>query len=1258
MKNHFLRVLLTVLVLTVVCGPWTMDYCCAGEVTVSGEGKSAAVSNGKTRIAAIAAGAGVTGFRVSVFEGEKEVEVCVVELTSGDRWFAKTVETGKESGRAWFVLKDIDTSGTGKTPEFGKDSFVKVLLGKDNPFPRVEFSLNLQQSFDRDKWTGSWETKCPFYFLRCTVDDAAMFYHGGFEYPAKKTDPFPISFDAQMRGTWAENWTYAVAMGAHNTPAAGLWAGANGRFIAYDFTHARLTDRSDKFIACAYCAGQPDHPKQFFTLLFPHAGQWTELRFPKGKETLSSHFDIIWKLDCFDWDDPQMFVLNRTYTDFYDLLPAVPAMTDLSWMGMKDANGSRENIIRTRTEAGEPGLIGGPMSGLGDFWATLWATGARPIGQTFLADALEEAYRKKNKAAIARVKTQLEELMSKPTRVKIGGDECVAWNHPIEGSMSKGAGGEAATTIRHESTFHIGAAMLIIYRHEGTEEYLPFIDGVFNWCKHYLWTRNGVPDLPWAMFSRVATAAGESFLLNYYRIFKNDPDRGKNAEQAIELARAATYKNTWYFLADPDEADGLDPTFLMQVVDSKWWMGQLTWAEGGYVLRTMIPVYCETGDPVLKYILRGVLERWWQGYNKDGYSFEENVEIFGEMNPKARRSLGSPDPGHGANCWRYALPGGGAIARVVCGRAAAICFDTGTTKIDITDYYYEPETNFQFKITGDYPGLFSMMVSSPFRDISGQGVCVNGKQLAEDSFTFNKFTDNEDVLISGVKCGDVIRIGEIKQAKKIEIKPIKTRKKLEGKSASAGDFEYVNLYPLCNTALDMRWKGENSWFGLIPGEHWFKGIPFYIADPDLNSGKNAVDASKEISIAWQENAKAIAVIFGVSQKDAALTSDIGVITIVYDKAGQEQVNITRGLNALSNNEFPLQKWRAEMFAFKMNKDAAVTEIRIKCRFPVFAVTAAGEKTQRSSDSLASIEKEQKEALEKTIAEAKYIAQRDALTAKCKDIVAKAQAKKPIKICLIPPRGDIIPVSNLEADPGKLWPIGNVIKKAAEDLGITVDVPKVSEFVDNAVFNPANYPIAFYFGHEEYIRTYKTENDCEDALLNYLKNGGFLIVAGPGGTYPFFYPMDYEGGKWNTQFKKPADFGRQFELFICGSGAKKGESRGFESPPTDEVLTFKINKNQKVFTLLPQTMPYPKEPDPRWRPVSGEGLAPEDEYIPILNLENDSSEPYGQGIALIKHGCPDFKGASVLYFWGSLLDTQYGEGMLLEAIAYAVQAVAK
>lgn len=347
-----------------------------------------------------------------------------------------------------------------------------------------------------------------------------------------------------------------------------------------------------------------------------------------------------------------------------------------------------------------------------------------------------------------------------------------------------------------------------------------------------------------------------------------------------------------------------------------------------------------------------------------------------------------------------------------------------------------------------------------------------------------------------------------------------------------------------------------------------------------------------------------------------------------------------------------------MFTFEIKKDAVVSEIRIKCRFPVFAVTAAREKTQRSSDSLASIEKEQKEALEKTIAEAKYIAQRDALTAKCKDIVAKAQARKPVKICLIPPRGDIIPVSNLEADPGKLWPIGNVIKKVAEDLGIQVDTPKPAEFIDQALFNPANYPIAIYMGHEEYIRTYKTENDGEDAVLNYLKNGGFLIVAGPGGTYPFFYPMDYSGGKWDTKFKKPADFGRQFELFICGSGAKKGESKGFESPPSDEILAFKINKNQKIFSLLPQTIPYPKEPDPRWRPVSGEGLPTEDEYIPVYNLENDSGEPYGQGIALIKHGCADFKGASVLYFWGSLLDTQYAEGMILEAIAYAVQQVAR
>ena len=100
------------------------------------------------------------------------------------------------------------------------------------------------------------------------------------------------------------------------------------------------------------------------------------------------------------------------------------------------------------------------------------------------------------------LRRDLEILMGRCTWVDIGNDRCATWVHPLEGQFQDRWGGKRCAGNHHPSTFHIGAGMLMLYQQTRDPRLLPYIDGVFHWCRHYLFTRNGVCDLPWAMFSR------------------------------------------------------------------------------------------------------------------------------------------------------------------------------------------------------------------------------------------------------------------------------------------------------------------------------------------------------------------------------------------------------------------------------------------------------------------------------------------------------------------------------------------------------------------------------------------------------------------------------------------------------------------------------------------------------------------------------------------------------------------------------------
>jgi hypothetical protein len=94
---------------------------------------------------------------------------------------------------------------------------------------------------------------------------------------------------------------------------------------------------------------------------------------------------------------------------------------------------------------------------------------------------VESAYARKDQAGIDRMKADLEYLLGKAKRFTVGGDECVYWEHPVEGQWKPEWGGKPVVTLHNCYGWSVGMAIIDLYRHERNPALLPIIDGIYNW---------------------------------------------------------------------------------------------------------------------------------------------------------------------------------------------------------------------------------------------------------------------------------------------------------------------------------------------------------------------------------------------------------------------------------------------------------------------------------------------------------------------------------------------------------------------------------------------------------------------------------------------------------------------------------------------------------------------------------------------------------------------------------------------------------
>ncbi len=251
----------------------------------------------------------------------------------------------------------------------------------------------------------------------------------------------------------------------------------------------------------------------------------------------------------------------------------------------------------------------------------------------------------------------------------------------------------------------------------------------------------------------------------------------------------------------------------------------------------------------------------------------------------------------------------------------------------------------------------------------------------------------------------------------------------------------------------------------------------------------------------------------------------------------------------------------------------------------------------------------------------------------------------MRVALIPPQNDAAIADNARA-------IG-------DRLGLQIDSLDPESMVGGKL-RPDRYCVAVYTGG--YLFKVRRPGDATEALLRYVKDGGFLVVCG--GVWPFYQPFDYAGsGTYTPSTERPArvpkfddpwlekqmadirrsntlQFNTALGLNISGPG-----TTGFEKP--SEPVTFHTEPGQKIFRNLPKTLPFPSSGDRRFRPVSGKGLPAGATFTPIMRLKGKSGTDYGPAAALIKQE----NGGQVLYVWAPIV-RERGEAILRDAVLLA------
>ena len=689
--------------------------------------------------------------------------------------------------------------------------------------------------------------------------------------------------------------------------------------------------------------------------------------------------------------------------------------------------------------------------------------------------------------------------------------------------------------------------------------------------------------------------------MDYYFTFRDDALRGTNAALALQMADTAIWRYVHPWAMDSDRFDtGLDSAFLIEPNSGRDWSGLGCANEVNWTIDAMTQVYVHTGDPRMRYYLRGILQRWPVLYQPN---YEASIAAF-NTSDALTEGLGVFDgsgPGRG-NRYPYGFspslplnePVGASTMRVIAGAQACIAFDKNGTASDVTDYRTGGNGSCSFRIVSSLPGQFDVSVSYPFVNISQLLVTRlrNGQiQTLGNPDVIRPPQSPSSLYLSQLQNGDVITIGTVPAIAPI-ISFDNSLVFTETNNPSRTNGLFTTLPLTGDFLLPQDWNDLNSFAGLVPGEKWDYGVPYW-------QGLHAATNSFALSAT-------------------------GATEIIVAYSPPELETLTRAPKLVLDDgtsaalsAHPVLAWRAWPIIF--NQKMILDYLTLPPGRSLAGVDPNGTAVMATTAFNGSLTDWQPVETLLTNGSASFVQQETEEL----QLLALQQSYSELpagKIALLP----------LSA------PGAGENFAAATGLRAKWDVLTEAQLIDTNWFNFSRYPLAFYLGSENYLKTVSTSGDAKAAVTKYLAGGGTIVVLATG-PFPFYYgygPSDQPG---------PAD------PLLPALGMP---IQGFEQAPAG--IFMQRYTNQTILQSVPNQFAFPPG-DSRLRAITGSAVSAANRYVPFIKAVDAGGNYYGDAAAFIAFGTGLAKGGKMLYVWDTLLSGPQGDMIMGDLVSWILNA---
>jgi len=1128
--------------------------------------------------------------------------VAPIRLAANGALLADEVLTNETSIR----LSGLHAANTNAVA-FAPEDYVSLTLptADSGPEPVVSFQLTFR-SFHANAWVALFPSNqpAPFHFLICSMPAARVWHQRGWLNATPVDDPFPLLIDPhggtpEIGCSWNRNWSYICPLGGHPIPMIGLWDPSSAFYVGYDFQASRATARqSERDVATVYC-WQAGRSSNFVALAYPEGGsRFGQQSYPQTGDQAASCFSLIIETNLPSTADPNEHFQARLFARYTNALPRVPAMNDLGW-----APGFA--VLDDFIKAVGPEVIYTPPPGPYFTNGTVQLSG--------FGGHLElpvDAWALKGNS-FSEARKQLTQLLTTYARTNIvDGDTCIYWPQPLEGAWLPEWGGSDVITLHNSAGWFAGRILVELYRYDLAHtnvhpEYLPAIDGVFNWAKHFVWTRGEFSDVPSSPFA-VGVTLSTAFLLDYYFTFKGDPLRGTNAPLALQLAANLMWRYLSVWAMDSNVSDGaVDSAFLAEPNSGRDWASVGCANEMSWVLDAMIQVYVHTGDERLRYYLRGMLQRWPSLYRD---SYESSLEAYGvDALTEGYGLYDGCGPGVGKH-YVYgftkpiamAEPISNSVVRVVAGAAACIAFNRGGAAGDATDYRTDGNGACSFRVVSSLPTPFDLTFSYPLVNEYNSVVTRlrDGNVLLLGTNELRRCKGAPTSLyFCGVCNGDVLTVGSASNGPPFSPDGSLVYDELAVQPVTNGAL--VTLPLAGDFVLPQDWTDFHSFAGIVPGLHWAYNVPY-------QQRLSALSGAASLSAPG-----AYALVLAYSPPETATRSQQPALLLA--NGAVQPLNGT-----------PSMAWRGWPTMF--NRMVLLDYALVAATNPVVKLDPQGclvmGATAFMGDSNA------------------WRSVRSTLSSAADDFVAE-EAGRLARLALQSGFAQL-PTNRLALLPALLpFDVPGPAFVFACDTGLRNQWVELSsdQLVDTNLFNAAQFALAFYMGDNDYVANVNTNGDGKAAVIRYLDEGGALVVLSES-AFPFSNACDSSDSP--TDSPSPSDCllpSVGLPLFLAFTNVPDG-------------LSVQVNTNAVALPMMPSTFALAK--GGQLCLIDPARVAAGDRYVPWLSVVSGGSNltHYGDAAGYIELA----RGGRVLYISRALLSGSQGQTLMADAICWLAQSV--